>query len=349
MNSLERVTKVLQGELPDRVPVALHCYLTACRMSGGRFDEILRSGELLAESQLKAWRTFGHDVIMLENGVTAEAEALGAAIRYTPDGPPHVAEPLIKKPDDIEKLRVPDPERTFPLNELLKATRIVKRETGGQVFINGRSDQGPIALALALVGPDRFLTMLMEPERKNWCHRFLDLCSRMNVALCQAQVRSGAHSSSIGLAGASLISPALFDAFELPRARAFCAALHQAGGFAFVHACGDETLLLDHLLATGADCLELDPGTDPETCKRAVQGRATVLGMIDPTQVMRFGTPDTIRDHARRILSVMAPGGGFLLGPGCALPADTPVENVLALVECNRREGVYAADGRLAS
>ena len=116
MDAIERVTKVLRGELPDRVPVGLHCYLMACKMHGGRFDDILRNGEAMAEAQLNAWRTLRHDVIMLEIGVCAEAEALGCSIRYTADGPPHVAEPLIKKPDDLEKLRVPDPERTFPLD-----------------------------------------------------------------------------------------------------------------------------------------------------------------------------------------------------------------------------------------
>jgi len=346
MDAIERVTKVLRGELPDRVPVGLHCYLMACQMHGGRFDEILRSGEFMAEAQLNAWRMFGHDVIMLENGVCAEAEALGCSIRYTADGPPHVAEPLIKKPDDIERLRVPDPERTFPLTELLKTTRIVKRQTGGKVFINGRADQGPIALALALVGPQQFLTMLMQPELRDWCQKLVGFCSRVNVALGEAQLRAGADSSSIGLAGASLISPALFDAFELPGARAFCAAMRRSGGFGFVHACGDETIMLENLLATGADCLELDPGTNAEKCKRATQGRASVLGMIDPAQVMRFGTPEAVRRQANQMLATMGPGGGFIIGPGCALPSDTPVENVQTLMECVRREGVYNADGR---
>jgi uroporphyrinogen decarboxylase len=347
MESVERVTKVLRGELPDRVPVGLHCYLLACQMHGGRFDEILRSGELQAEAQLKAWRTFGHDVIMLENGVCAEAEALGSPIRYTEDGPPHVAEPLIKRLSDIDELRVPDPERTFPLNELLKATRIVKRETGGKVFVNGRSDQGPVALALALTGPERFLTMLMEPERREWCLRLVDFCSKVNVALGEAQRLAGADSSTIGLAGTSIISPALFDAFELPGARAFCSALRRIGGFAFVHACGDEALLLENLLATGADCLELDPQTDPEKCKSAVRGRASVLGMMDPVQVMRFGTPETVRHQASRMIALMGAGGGFIIGPGCALPPDTPVENVQALMECARRDGVYDSSGRV--
>jgi uroporphyrinogen decarboxylase len=174
-------------------------------------------------------------------------------------------------------------------------------------------------------------------------------CSRVNVALCEAQRRAGADSSTIGLAGTSLISPKLFDIFELPGARAFCSAMQRVGGFAFVHACGNETHLLENLLATGADCLELDPCTDAGTCKRTVQGRAAVLGMIDPAHVMRFGTPDDVRRHALEMLKIMAPGGGFIAGPGCALPADTPVENVLALMECVRRHGTYRADGSLES
>jgi uroporphyrinogen decarboxylase len=347
MNSLERATKVLRGEVPDRVPVALHCYLMACRMHGGRFDEILRDGAMMAEAQLGLWKEFGHDVIMLEIGVCAAAESLGASIRYISNGPPHVEELLIKNLDDLEKLQVPDPERTFPLNELLRTTRLVQRETKGQVMINGRSDQGPIALALALTGPERFLTMLMDSDCEAWCRKLLELCSRVNIAIGEAQLRAGAHSSTIGLAGASLISPRLFERFELPGAKAYCTALKRRGGFAFVHACGHELLMLEHLIATGADCLELDPETDPAKCKRVVQGRTSVLGMIDPTQVMRFGTPATVSEHAAKILAKMGPHGGFLIGPGCALPADTPKENLAALMECVHRRGIYGADGAL--
>lgn len=38
----------------------------------------------------------------------------------------------------------------------LKATRILVRETKGKVFVMGRADQGPIALALASSGPEKF-------------------------------------------------------------------------------------------------------------------------------------------------------------------------------------------------
>jgi uroporphyrinogen decarboxylase len=348
MTSVERVTAVLDHRVPDRVPVGLHNYLMACHMAGADLRDILRDGDALAEAQLAAWREFGHDLIMHENGVHAEAEAMGCGVLYQSGIAPHVERPVVQSPADVDRLRVPDPETTFPLNELLKATRILVRETGGRVFINGRADQGPIALALALCGPEQFLTMTLDPELRPHVRRLLDTCSRMNVALGQAQLRAGAHGSTIGLAGGSLISPAMFDDLELPRARAFCRAIRSAGGRPFVHACGNETHHLENLISTEAECLELDPGTDPDTCKRATRGRTGVLGMLEPAHILRQGSSDEVRRHVRDILQMMAPGGGFIVGPGCALPPDTRPENLHALMECARTMGAYASDGMLA-
>ena len=157
MTSLERTMAVLDHQIPDRVPVALHNFLMAARMMGADFggSDAFR-GVCLAEAQLAAWREFGHDVIMHENGVCAEAEALGCEILYPHNSAPHVKETVLKSLDDVPKLSIPDPEKTFPLNELLKATRILVKETKGRVFIMGRADQGPVALALALFGPENF-------------------------------------------------------------------------------------------------------------------------------------------------------------------------------------------------
>jgi uroporphyrinogen-III decarboxylase len=38
---------------------------------------------------------------------------------------------------------------------------------------------------------------------------------------------------------------------------------------------------------------------------------------------------------------VLAPGGEYILGPGCALPATTPYANIDKLVECARTWGTY--------
>lgn len=348
MNSLERTLAALDHQIPDRVPVALHNFLMACRMVHADFGVILRSGELLAEAELTAWREFGHDVIMHENGVCAEAEALGCAILYPPEGAPHVADPVLKSLDEVAQLQIPDPEKTFPLNELLKATRILVRETRGEVFVIGRADQGPMALAAAIFGPENLLLAAADPDQRPKVLQLVDLCSRMNKVFGEAQRRAGAHGSSIGAYGSSLISPRMYDELELPGDQAFVSAMRRAGCHSFVHSCGNETDLLPHLLRTGADCLELDPATDPQACKDRTRGRTSVLGMLDPHGVLRRGDAAEVRQHTLEIMRIMAPGGGFLMGPGCALPLETPAAAIHTVMDCARTAGVYRPDGSLA-
>jgi uroporphyrinogen decarboxylase len=65
------------------------------------------------------------------------------------------------------------------------------------------------------------------------------------------------------------------------------------------------------------------------------------LGPIDPSEVLANGTPELVREKCREALEILAPGGGFILGPGCALPATTPDENIDALIETAKEHGRY--------
>jgi hypothetical protein len=59
------------------------------------------------------------------------------------------------------------------------------------------------------------------------------------------------------------------------------------------------------------------------------------------------GTPEAVEAAVREELAVLAPGGGLILGPGCALPPGTPAENIAALVESTSRWARHGADGSL--
>ena len=107
------------------------------------------------------------------------------------------------------------------------------------------------------------------------------------------------------------------------------------------HICGDATAIVEDMVETGAAVLELDYKVDMAAVKAATQGRATVLGPIDPSAVMALGTPDDVRAAAREAIEVLGAGGGLILGPGCALPPETPPENIHALMEAARTDGVY--------
>ena len=69
--------------------------------------------------------------------------------------------------------------------------------------------------------------------------------------------------------------------------------------------------------------------------------------MLHPVAVLFNGDIDAVRGHCVDIMRHMAPGGGFIVGPGCALPPETPVANIHAVMECARTAGRYATDGSL--
>jgi len=69
--------------------------------------------------------------------------------------------------------------------------------------------------------------------------------------------------------------------------------------------------------------------------------------VIDPSQVLALGTPQLVVERVREELEILAPGGGLILGPGCALPPKTPPDNIHAMIEAAHRFGRYASDGHL--
>ena len=112
---------------------------------------------------------------------------------------------------------------------------------------------------------------------------------------------------------------------------------------------GKTCFIVDDMVETGASVLELDYKCDLPAVKAATDGKATVLGVIDPSEVFARGTPESIAEAVREELEVLAPGGGLIVGPGCALPPETPAANMHAFVEAAERYGRYQPDGSLVS
>src|SRR5512139_4172555 len=109
MTSRERMSRVLAGELPDRVPVLLQNFQNTAWLSGMTQREFSRSGARMAEAQIAAWHRFGHDVIDLENGTAAMAEACGCEVEYPEHEPPRVTRPVLHSVEDLGRLRPVDP------------------------------------------------------------------------------------------------------------------------------------------------------------------------------------------------------------------------------------------------
>jgi len=337
MSSRERVGRVLAGELPDRVPVLLQNFQNTAWLAGMTQREFSRSGERMAEAQLAAWERFGYDVLDLENGTAALAEACGCEAEYPVDEPPRVTKPAIAGLEEVNRLAPVDPARDGMLPELLDATRRVTGALNGRALVVGEADQGPFDLAALLLGPEPFFIALMDPEQHDGVLRLLEFCYEQSLRYALAQAAAGADFVEIGdsTAGPDVCSPRIYRRFAYPFEVRLAADLAAHGVPLVLHICGNTTAIMADMAATGATLLEFDYKADMARC-RVAAGDRVLVGNVDPSGVMALGTREQVSKECRRAIEVLGANGRFILSPGCTLPATTPPENVEAMVEAAR-------------
>lgn len=333
MNSLERAMTAINHKKPDKVPVDLHNFQMCAEISGLEFDKFFKDGDKMAETQIELWKKFGHDVMLLENGTAALAEALGCEVTYRKDASPSIHKPLLKDIHDINNLKLVNIKDCPILMENLKATRKVVNELGDKVFIMGRGDQGPFSLAALLLGMDNFMIELALGENEHLLYKLLDYCTEFIIQYTTAQIKMGAHCTSIGdsTAGPDVISPDSYKKYVVQYEKRIAEAVHDVGGLFSLHICGNATKILGDMINTKADILEIDQKTDLITARNSAKGKVTLLGQVEPLK-FRIGTPEEIEKEAHNELEIMGTDGSFILGPGCALASDTADINIQALI-----------------
>ena len=340
LNSVERTLRTIAFQPVDRVPVDLHNFMVIPRFLDVKdYAAFYRDGAAMAEGQIKAWERYGHDVLLVENGTAALAEACGVQVKYQEDSAPVASHPAISSLDEIDKLKVPDPYKDQLLSELLKSTRIVVEEIGQKAFVMGRADQGPFSLACEIRGLSEFLLDLASGKELDKVHQLLEFCLKVCERYALAQIEQGAHATSIGdsPSGPDLISPKFYREFAYPYVERLAKSLMEKDIILAYHICGNATPIIEDMVNTGAAIIEIDQKSDQKAIKEAARGRATLLGPIDPSEVMVHGTPELVEEKCLEALENLSPDGGFILGPGCALPPTTPDENIDAMIETAKR------------
>ena len=112
------------------------------------------------------------------------------------------------------------------------------------------------------------------------------------------------------------------------------------GSYYYQHSCGAVRDVIPELIAVGVDVL--DPlqvkaaGMVPAELKAEFGGRLCFSGGVDEQELLPRGTPKHVAQAVRDLIDVMAPGGGFILGPTHNFQADIPTDNILAMYRAAR-------------
>ena len=333
MTSRERFAAALTGKPYDRIPVFLLMSDHAARVIGVTVGEYQNSANLMAKGQLEAWRLYGMDLINTGPGLTGIAEAIGSKLAF-PDDTAYVAEHAVNTRDDLDRLKIPDPFRDGRLPLFLEATWKVLDEVGASVPVS-LTTAGPFTTAANIRGADQLLRDLRrDPE---FVHRLLRFSTDSTIPFVQEAIALGAR---VGLAepvaSGTLISAKAFREFALPYLKDLIDAIKRFTGGAgpSLHICGDTSKIWPEMADSGASILSLDDQVDLASARAEIGDRIALIGNISPTASMVLGTPADVRANARECF-VKGAGNpkGYILGLGCALPINTPSENVHALID----------------
>jgi len=112
------------------------------------------------------------------------------------------------------------------------------------------------------------------------------------------------------------------------------------------HSDGDVAPLIDDFVEIGVDILnpiQTSAGTmsDLAALKQRYGRDIVFCGGIDSHEILPHGTPEDVRQEVKRVIDIMAPGGGFMLGAVHTVMNDVPPENVLAMVDAVEEFGWY--------
>lgn len=339
MKPLERIRRTIARQATDRLPVAPYLANWTAAFAGMSFSTYCSDARQMAAAQLAAWECVGHDVLLPDADNYYLAEGFGCVTQFYEDNFPALERPALEEFHQVFDLDVPDPMRDGRMPVYLEATARIAQQVGEEAVIRVPGT-GPFAVASYLVGIERFLFEVgriqkgLDLSNQAAVDRMLDLAAEAVTRFGLAQLRAGAHILQCGdsLASGSMISPATYRRFVLPRHQRIFDAWKQAGAITVLHVCGNNTRMLDLFAETGADIVEIDSLVDLRFAKETIGDRVCLIGNIDPVAVMLQGRVDHVEAAARACIAAAAAGGGYILGTGCEVPPGTPLENLQALV-----------------
>jgi len=202
----------------------------------------------------------------------------------------------------------------------------------------GRADQGPFSLAAQLRGTDAFLIDIAMGE--DYIDELLTFATEVYYNYARALLKTGSHATSMGesLAGPDVVSPEYYRNYGMKYEKEVINRLQKEGYIVSNHICGNVDTILDDMINTDARILEIDEKTDFKLASRKANGKTCLLGPVSPA-ILRTGIPNEIRKETIKAIEIIKNNPACILGPGCALGGDTPVENIKIFITTAREFG----------
>lgn len=337
INSKEMIFQVIEGEMPDRVPVfPVVDEYHAPKVLNYSTKDCLVNGMKMAKSLLAALRLYNYDGVIATMGPGKDPyKQLGCPVDLESGDVAMYVDNLIKTKEDIGKIKVPNP---WSDNKMEPVKHIVK-EVGDTHFVIG-SIRLPFEIAYIQRGSMNIMTDIYDDP--NLILEVIKKTKEITLALGDALIEAGVHGLTVkdSVASASLISPTHYEKFVFPFEREVIRHFKKKVPI-ILHICRNSAPLLDMMVKTNANVLEVDSLVGLKQAKKKVGDKVVLKGNIDSVGVMERGSSHSIKAVVKKCMGDAKENGNYILSNGDSIPRATPTENVKNLVIFGKKYGAY--------
>ncbi len=293
------------------------------------FLELCKTPELAAEVTVTAAERLGVDAAIIFADILLIIEPMGLNLEFPKGDGPTIHNP-VRSASDIERLREVDD--VTALDFVFEAIRQTRRALPPDLPLIGFSG-APFTLASYMIeggGSKNYVQTksLMYTDGGAW-HAMMSLISRALVKYLNAQIAAGAQAVQLFDSWVGCLSPDDYREYVLPHTRSVIQ--NVSTGTPVIHFGTGTAALLELMLEAGGDVIGLDWRVRLDEAWQRVGHDVGVMGNLDP--VALFAGVERVRAEAKRILDYAAGRPGHIFNLGHGILPETPVENVIALVD----------------
>jgi len=356
MTPRERFLSAIAGGIPDRVPMFDFLFQEPL------YEKYLghKPGSYNGIDALELAKKLGHDGIWVPlagfQGYSPEwidektyrdewgSVFVRSEVSWPIDSP--ISYPITSR-EAFEKYRCPDP--LLPGRDLDLRQTIANNAESQLAITCGI--QGPLTTAWLLMGFENIaFTLYDDPDLLESVFAMSnDFFKKAAKIAVECGIDGIWVSEDLGDSNSVFFRKELYVKHFYPYLRDIVDYVDSLGVPALLHSCGNITEYLDLIADTKVKSvhpLQRTAGMDLKKFKKDWGKRFCIIGNIDSSRTLPYGTPEDVQAEVRQAIADAAPGGGYILASDHSLHDGISMENIAAMCEEGLRAGtaIYQKD-----
>lgn len=312
---------------PNRIAIPIMTH-PGIELAGYTVKQAVTNGQIHARSIQKLNEIFPSAASTVIMDLTVEAEAFGAKVLFSENEIPNIVGRLVTDYSSIDALAVPS-LKSGRIPEYLKANQLAAKWITDKPVLGGCI--GPFSLAGRLFDmSEMMMAMYVEPDTINL---LLEKCTEFILQYILALKETGINGVIIAEPAAGLISNEDCERFSSTYIAQIVEKLQDDYFTIILHNCGNRGHCTNAMLASKAAALHFGNQINMVEALKECPRDMLIMGNIDPVGVLRFATPEKVRQITLELLNDTKPWKNFILSTGCDVPPEIPLKNIEVFYE----------------